>query len=187
MPGGDFIKDPDDPQRCTAIAGTRQCNKRKMDGFDYCAYHNSGQLSKMRKEQQRQYLLTNWRQEIDHYANNDQIKSLREEIAISRLLMQQVLNKCTDAQDLILYSGKIMEIANVIKGLITTCHHMDEKTQFLVDKNQIVMLASQILDIISEHVENSDTMMAIAEQIQKAIEAKSTIIVEGKELVEHQS
>lgn len=187
MPGGDFIKDPDDPERCTAISGTRQCNKRKMAGFDYCAYHNSGQLSKMRKEQQRQYLLSNWRQEIDHYANNDQIKSLREEIAICRLLMQQVLNKCEDGQDLILYSGKIMEITNTLKGLITTCHHMDEKTQFLVDKNQIVMLAGQILEIIAEHVSDGDVMIAIAEQIQHAIEAKSTITIEGKELVEHQS
>jgi hypothetical protein len=132
----------------------------------------------LKKDQERQYLLTNWRKEVDHFANHAQVKNLREEIGILRLLMQTVLNRCKDEDDLMIYTPRIMELTQRVERVVDTCHKMEEKTQFLVDKNQIVHLAEQILLIISEFVLDPGVLSAIADRIRGAIESKSTITVQ---------
>lgn len=168
----------DDPRRCLAVSGNRQCNNLAEEGFDYCNYHNSGQRLKLKKDQERQYLLTNWRKEVDHFANHAQVKNLREEIGILRLLMQTVLNRCKDEDDLMIYTPRIMELTQRVERVVDTCHKMEEKTQFLVDKNQIVHLAEQILLIISEFVLDSNVLSLIADRIRNAIESKATVTVQ---------
>ncbi len=167
-----------DPQRCKASNKSSQCMNKCEEGFDYCNYHNSGQRLLVKKEKEHQYLLTRWRAEIDHYSNNSQVKSLREEIGILRLLMQTALNRCLDADDLMIHAGRIMELTARIERVVQTCHTMEEKTQFLVDKQQIVHLAEQILLIITEFVTDPNVLANIADRIKGAIEAKSTVTVD---------
>lgn len=168
---------PDDPLRCKAVSGTRQCGFRAAEGFDYCNFHNSGQRIAQKKDANRQYLLKRWRAEVDHYANHPQIKSLREEIGITRLLMQSTLNKCEDANDLLIHGPRLMELTSLLASIIQTCHKMEEKTQFLVDKNQIVHLAEQIILIVSQFITDPNVLTKIADHIKMAIESKAVVTV----------
>lgn len=178
MPERKVIDHEDDPRRCQAVSGTRQCHFQSEEGFDYCSHHSSGQRVKLKNDEKKQYLLTRWRAEIDRFANHSQVKSLREEIGILRLLMQSTLERCKDQDDLMIYSSKIMELTQRIERVVETCHKMEEKTQFLVDKNQIVHLAEQILLIISEFVPDLNVLTLIANKIQTAIEAKAVVTVQ---------
>jgi hypothetical protein len=185
VPARTVIDHEDDPRRCQAVSGTRQCHFQSEEGLDFCSYHSSGQRLKLKTDEKKQYLLTRWRAEIDRFANHSQVKSLREEIGVLRLLMQTTLERCMDADDLMIYSGKIMELTQRIERVVETCHKMEEKTQFLVDKNQIVHLAEQILLIISEFIPDLNILTLIANKIQQAIEAKAVVTVQPNgEIVE---
>jgi hypothetical protein len=169
-----------DPQRCRAVTGSRQCTNKAPVGFEYCINHNSGERMRLRKLEDRQYLVTQWRAKIDRHANSPMIKSLREEIGIARMMLENTLNRCDDDNALELMSPKIMEMLSVLQKLIESCHRLEEKTQFLVDKNQIIVLAEQILNIIQQFVTDPNILTSIAEQIQSAIMTKS-VIVDAKE------
>lgn len=163
-------------RRCQATNKDKQCARLCDDGFDYCSFHNSGQIIKLKKDETRNYLLTRWRAEVDHYANHSQVKSLREEIGILRLLMQTTLNKCLDENDLLIHTPRIMELTQRLERTIDTCNRLEEKTQFLVDKTQIIMLAEQILMIFSEFVPDTNILGKVAARIQEAIEAKASVV-----------
>ena len=164
------VVEPDAPDRCQAVHGRGQCRYKRTDGSEYCSMHGGNRAAaSQQKAIIRQYQLAKWQSTVDNFADEDQVKSLRGEIGIARLLLETVMNRCKDSGDLVLYAGKIGEQIKTIERLVISCHRLESNLGLLLDKPKILSLAAQIVEIIGAHVTDDDARAAIASDIVGAI------------------
>ncbi len=164
------IVEPDDPRRCQAVHGKGQCKYKAVDGSDRCPMHG-GNLGAdaARKQVLHRYRLAKWQSQIDHFAEDDDIKNLRGEVGILRMNLEQLLNRCNDASDLLLYQAKIGDQVMKIEKLVSSCHRIESQTGQLLDKPKVLALAANIVEIISKHVSDEDVIAAVSEDLVNAI------------------
>lgn len=164
--------EPDAPDRCQAVHGRGQCRYRRSPDSEYCAMHGGNRAqAAAQKAVLRQYQLAKWQSTVDNFADEDQVKSLRGEIGIARMLLEAVMNRCKDSGELVLYSGKIGEQIKTIERLVISCHRLESNLGLLLDKPKVLTLAGQIVEIIGRHVKDDDTIAAISSDIVGAIVA----------------
>lgn len=166
-----IIEKYDDPStRCWAISGDHQCINKQVEGLKYCPMHG-GQVDQAKVKEM--YRITKWTERINHFKDHSEIKSLRNEIGVIRLIVEEVLDKCQDSQDLLLHSSKITDLIMKIEKIVGTCHKIEVSMGSLLGREQITQLAEQILTIITTHVTDPDILEAIGNQIIEAILGKT--------------
>ena len=173
--------EPDSPERCQAVYGAGQCRYKRSPGSEFCPMHggNKGQAAQTALVK-RQYQLAKWQADVDAFADEDQVKSLRGEIGITRLVLQSMLDKCRDTSDIVIYSSKIGDTVARIERLVTSCHRLESNMGLLLDKPRIIVLAQLIVDIIGQHIEDDDTIALIANGIVDAIVNTQGKVPDGK-------
>jgi len=162
------ISEPGDPNRCIGSSYQGQCKFLKMPGSDYCSTHRGQDLEAQNKL--RNYRLQTFKKRVNEFADSDVIKSLREEIGILRLLLEEVLNQCTDATDLLLYSSKIADLTTRIEHLVLSCHRIENNLGFTLDKSTVLNISSQIVTIISKHIDDPKVIDIVINEISTMIE-----------------
>ena len=158
--------DLDDPERCQKGNhgdANQPCYFKRVLPSNYCPRHGGCKALVAHKvEQVRNYNLTKWRARVNGFADNPEIKSLREEIGIIRMLIETVVEKCNDESDLVMYSGRIQQLIQQAQKLVVDCHKLEERTGVLLDKPSILTLADSFVKIISEFIEDGDALDTIA-------------------------
>ena len=105
------VYDPDDPRRCKKSTAKEQCWNQAVPGSDYCPAHGgtSGGLSR----DKRMYLLSKAaeRARLAQLAEHEQIKSLREEIALVRMMVERRFDAIQNENDLIAAFGPLTQAA----------------------------------------------------------------------------
>lgn len=160
----------DDPRRCQANTANGQCLIQAVKDSSYCVMHGGSGQDKSNKEKMlKQYRLAQWQQRVDEFSDSSSVKGLREEIGISRMLLETVILQCKDATDLLLYSSKITDLVSKIEKLVVSCNRLESSMGMMLDKTAALHLASQIVSIISEHVTDGSVIDVIANDITLAI------------------
>jgi len=169
--GFEKITSDDDPERCQAITAYGQCLNKAVPGGKNCLAHGGNkQLEKQRKESLRNYQLGKFQAALEKQATSPNIKCLRDEIAILRILMQEKFNKCNDATDLILQSGPISDLVLKIDKVVTSCHKLEGSMGQLLDKTAILQFANEVIKIIAVELEGEEVKLnKIADQILKIV------------------
>jgi len=153
----------EDPERCQGKSAIGQCtNKglRRPDGtrFQFCAAHGGHASERAEnREAVRNYQLTKFKARLDRHATSPQIKNLRDEVGILRMMMEERLNKCSDDADLILQSGAISDLALKIEKVVGSCHKLEGAMGQLLDKQAILQFADEMISIIGEYI--TDTVI----------------------------
>lgn len=168
-----LIKEVNDPSmRCTAIiaGGTRQCFYRREPGSEKCIRHG-GQFAvkKIEAEKVKNYRLTRYQRRVNELADAEGVKSLREEIGILRMVLEEIVNGCKDTNDIIAYSGKISSMARDIEKLVSSCHRLESSLGFLIDKTTVLNISQQIVQVVSSHIDDTKKLDIITSQIIDAI------------------
>lgn len=158
---------PDDPRRCEANVKDRECPNVRVEGKKYCPIHLAGQ--RVDKEELRNYHLTKWQSRVNELADNDKVKSLREEIGILRIVLEEILNRCQDSSDLLIYSSKISDHVLKIERVVTSCHRLEQSTNLLLDKTAIIHISAMMIEIIGRHIADGDLLETISKDIAKLI------------------
>jgi len=148
--------DEDDPNRCQGITKTGQCPYLADAGLNFCAMHKGMSDTIARNNNIRNYRLTKFKAEIEQKADSSSIKSLREEIGITRQLLETIINRCEDETDLMIHSNKISDIVLKIEKLVSSCHRLEKSTGQLLDKSAIIQVAAMFVEIVSEFVSDED-------------------------------
>ena len=173
------VKEPDDPRRCQASTGNGQCLNVAMVNSKNCAAHggNFDQI-RARKAETRIYNLNKYRQRLTDHADNDNIKSLREEIGILRILIEEKINRCKDDFDLALQAGPISDLVMKTEKLVTSCNKSEMHLGSMLDKTQALQLGSEIVDIVAKALDGvdnkEDILEGIANDICNAVDRLST-------------
>lgn len=174
--------EPDSPERCQAVHGSGQCRYKRSPGSEYCPMHGGNKGQAVQKARvMRQYQLAKWQADVDAFADEDQVKSLRGEIGITRLLLQATMDKCRDTGDLVIYTSKIGDLVMKIERLITSCHRLESNMGLLLDKPRIIVLAQLIVNIIGEFVDDDAIVGQIANGIVDAIVNTQGKVPDGKD------
>ena len=156
------ITDPDDPRRCKRVIGDHQCLNMVVEGREFCRSH----CSDVSEKPGRTYRLAKWKSRVADFADDSNIKSLREEIGILRMLIEEKLNSCTDSYSLLLNSGPLSELLLKVEKLVMSCNRLDDRLGNLLDKTRLVILAQQIIEIIVAHVDDEVLVEKVANDIQ---------------------
>jgi hypothetical protein len=176
----------DDPNRCKAAGGQGQCHYRRTENSEYCPMHggNKGEEAAER-ESLRVYRLSKWRGRMDEIADHPQVKSLREEIAVLRILLEEQMNKCNDAADLILTSNRISDLVIKIEKVVSSCHRLEASTGQLLDKTMAMNFATQIVEIVDRHVRDPEIIDQITNEVLQALTQLTSVsrkvVVNGKD------
>jgi len=117
----------------------------------------------------KNYHLAKWNQRISDKANSPHIKSLRDEIGILRMLLEEKLQSCTNNTELILQSGPIANLIEKIERVVISCHKLEGSMNLLMDKAQLLQFASRVVEIIGSCVQDQATLDQISEKILKEL------------------
>jgi hypothetical protein len=166
----------DDPNRCQSNVKTGQCPFLAIEGSQYCRMH-SGSVAKLQEKQANIYRLERFQARINQLAEHPKVKSLREEIGILRMLLESVLAKCNDADDLVMYSNKIMEMVGRVEKLVVSCHRIEQSSGELLDKSAVVNFSVQVVQIIADYVGDVSVIEKISDAIYQRLNNESTLRV----------
>ena len=161
-----YEKVPEDsPDRCMSMRAGDQCPFKKLEGSDYCGMHARGFLKRKEKQGIKNLILTKWKAEIQTQASSSNIFSLRDEIGVSRLMMQSILNKCETAEELMQHSQPISQLLGQTERLVSSCFKLESTLGEFLTQEQLANIAEQIIKVIGSFVTDADTLAAISEQI----------------------
>ncbi len=164
------VAKPDDPDRCQSVTAHGQCHLKAIKDTPYCILHGANTIVKEeRKQQIRSYRLQLWQQRLNELSDHPEIKSLRDEIGILRMTLEPILNACKDANDFLMHSGKIADLVVKIEKLVSSCHRLEAASGQLIDKTTALNFAQQLVEIVSRHVEDSDSLDAISGEVFMAV------------------
>lgn len=164
---------PDSPTRCQATVKTQgQCTLEAVPGSPYCSVHGGSKIAlAQRTAELNNYRLTNYKVRVGELANSEKVKSLRDEIGILRMLVEERLNSCRTDLDLIIHSQPLAELIMKVDKLVNSCHSLETKMSLMLDRSAVIQLSSVIVDIIGQYVTDPDELIDIATKIGAAVES----------------
>ena len=117
----DLVKDPADPQRCQAATRNGQWWGVRVEGSDYCRGHARGHIPMPSGMRLLLLAKAQDRARLAELAEHDDIKSLRDEIALTRMMVERLWNSAqSDAEQLAVYgrvNSHILTLERLVKTL----------------------------------------------------------------------
>jgi hypothetical protein len=178
MFGDEFkrVTDEADPNRCQGMTAHGQCLIIAVPGGKYCKMHGGQESNQLAQKSIRNYRLLKFQARVNDFADNEQAKSLREEIGILRMVLEETLLRCEDENpekarlNLLIESSKITDMVSRIDKLVSSCHRLELATGGLLDKSAAIQLGAQIVSVISHHIDDENIIDAISAEIMTAIQ-----------------
>lgn len=147
----------DHPDRCQAVTAIHgQCGFYRTPNSPHCMKHG-GTISENahKRDDLEQYRLQKYKARIKDFATNPKVLTLRDEIGITRMLLETKLNRWENEDDLIAHSGVILQNLQVIQKLVTDCKKLESQMGMLMDRAAIQKLCDGILAIMSRYLDEN--------------------------------
>ncbi len=163
------ITDLDDPQRCQGVYKYGQCNHKAEPHSTFCAMHGGKKSQEsIDKQKMRNYRLTKFRARAERLSNSANLASLRDEVAILRMIIEEKVNACEDTHKLLLVSGPLSDLIMKCGVLVEKCNRLENRLGNFLDRNKITQFAEICINIISASVPEED-MERVSEDIFNAL------------------
>ena len=160
----------DDARRCQAVTGQGQCHLISVSGGDKCICHGGNkQLQSQELTSMRNYHLTKFQAKLQRHASTPNIKSLRDEVGILRMLMEEKLNRCEDTADLVMASGPIGDLVSKIERTVVSCHKLEDKLGQHLDKAGVLQFAQEVIKAVADCVADETLLGKISDEIFKVV------------------
>jgi hypothetical protein len=131
-----------------------QCGNKRVDGVTRCPLHGANKkLRAQENSSMRLYRLAKHQKRVGEFADHDKIKSLREEIAILRIMLEERWNSCQDEHELLLQSNNLCNLVMKIEKLVTSCDRLDGRLGNLLDKQAVKNLATSLMQILATELQ----------------------------------
>jgi hypothetical protein len=160
------IMQANDPNRCQAITQTGQCSRQAVEGCDKCEVHGGRPMEALKA-----YLVTCkylGDSPNRHLAVNE-LKSLREEIALSRSMIETRLNMVNSEAEFISTMPVFQTFMQTIEKLVVSCHNMEVKLDQVLNKSAMIRLAQDIIKVITTNLEGVEGKDELIEKIANEV------------------
>lgn len=141
----------DDPRRCHGATRTGQCWNVAVVGTNRCPACSTTDLVEVDR---RSYLLTDprFQTRMAELGTADEIKSLRDEVAIARMLIEERLNKIKTDQDLFTATGAINSLLLTVEKLVSRSHILEQNLGQLYHRSTVIQLMQAVVKVIDDEV-----------------------------------
>lgn len=164
--------DPNDPNRCVASTQWGQCQHKAIEDYDKCAYHLQNRNIEDAMSL-KAYLLTN--PEIagpaGRHSQVEELKSLREEIALCRSIVERRLNMIESNADFLNAISTVNSLFITLEKLISSCHRLEVNLGNLLSKAALLDLAKEMVEILMNELEHVDGYEELVDRIGERIVA----------------
>jgi hypothetical protein len=165
------ITRPDDPRRCQAVVPSGQCDNVAVEGGKNCYAHGGySTVKKQERESIYRFRVQKYQQRVGEIAKSSNIKCLREEIGVLRMILEEKLNACQNDAELLLNSGDLSDLVVKIDKLVNSCHGLESKLGVMIDKSTLLSLVDQMVAIIGKEIEDPELVDKIAVQLLTVME-----------------
>lgn len=139
---------------------------RVVEGTKYCIRHGGARTASHNKRKAaNQYRLSVWKNRLAEFTEHDSVKSLRDEIGILRIVLEEMMNKCTDRNDLLIYSSKISELAVKIEKLVMSCDRLEKNMGQMMDRPSALKFAAKVVEIVGRNIDSAEQLDIISHEI----------------------
>lgn len=164
--GIERVTDMADPNRCKGVARGSQCTMKALPNTEYCPMHGGRiQENSNNRKEIHNLKLTKWAARLSQMANSSSIFSLRDEIGVMRITLEELLNKCSDANELLIYEPNICRLTMNIGKLVKDFHSIEQNMGQLLSKQALMDFAGQVVDIICQKIDDEALRKEIAGEI----------------------
>ena len=161
---------PEHPDRCQGTTANGQCMFFAVEGGDRCIMHGGNkQLQSQEIKSKSNYDLTIWQARVERMKANPDIKSLRDEIAIARMLLEERFKVIKTNTDLILQTGAISDLVSKIERLVLSCHKLEASMGQHLDKSALMQFAGELCSIIGEEIDDPEAIKTVSTRVFDAI------------------
>jgi hypothetical protein len=175
--------EPEDPNRCQGNMSGEQCRYLSLRGMSLAGYNDPDdardystaincpkhggvhQAVSLEKRATKNYRLQLWQERVDEFTENEQSKTLREEVGILRLLLEETINSCNNQMELLMYSNKIADLCMKLEKLVVSANRLESNMGMLLDRGAALAMGQKIVELISTKVADADTIDAISDGI----------------------
>jgi len=159
------VTDLADPDRCKGAQPDGQCRNRAEDGSDYCRACGGENRAPARKL--RQYLLAKAhdRVRLAEFAEHEEVKSLRDEIALARMLIERRFNLIQNDADLIGACAPLNTLLLTVERLVKSAHAIEKSLGALLARNAVLRVGQQVCQIIVDRLEGIPNYEQIVDAI----------------------
>ena len=153
-------------KQCQWVTPQGQCDREAGEG-PFCTTH--GPVSP--DQALRHYNITNLlvSDNLDRHNAVDQIKNLREEVALTRALIETRLNLATSEAELIASMGILHQYLSTVEKLVASCHRMDANLGNILSKASVLNLAQELVGVIAAELEGVPDRDIIVDRIASRI------------------
>jgi hypothetical protein len=153
-------------KRCSYITPKGPCGN-SSDG-EFCHIHRP----KVAEANLNQYRINcaMLGESLNRHHQADQMKNVSAEVAILRSLLEARLNMVENDAELVAAMPVLKDLALTVDKLAQSCHNMDVKLGNLLDKQALMTLAQEIIQIIDSNlrplVDTAPTTQSVDELIE---------------------
>jgi hypothetical protein len=115
--------------------------------------------------QETQYKIKRWQEEILTFFSSEKIHSLRGEIGVLRLIIEEQLNRCHDAVDLVNNARPIMANVQKVEKLVVSCNRIEQSMGLLLSEPAAIAFGQELVTILKEHITDGSIIEAIMQQM----------------------
>jgi len=161
----------DDPLRCQNInAAGNPCLNKALPGCKNCsACGGAVEIRAQENQRVRTYRLAKFQARMDELVEHPHIKSLRDEIAILRIMLEERLNSLNTPIEIMAHTHTIADLISKIEKTVTSCHKLEKSMGEYLDKNTIIQLGMEMVQIITKHVDDTKAIDNIANDVSDLI------------------
>lgn len=161
----DHFVEPGDPSQCEGSFSGGQCRHRAEPGDRFCK--GCGGKNQLALKSRRQYLLKDTRSatRLAELAEHEEIKSLREEIGLARVLLERRFNMIQSDADLLAACGPVNVMLLTIERLVKTSHQIETNLGVLLTRNTVLRLAQAMCEIVIEEIQSVPGFEAIVDRL----------------------
>lgn len=156
--------------------GEYDCKYLKTPGSDYCSRHGANkQIAKLGQATLYNFKLDRVRARTNLLATDSARYKLEEELAILRLTLEDTINKITHSEDpndphsLFAASDTIKNLVLSIDKLVQSSIVQSQRLKLLLTRQDLIKEVQLIIDIISEEIDDVDTIIRIGERISESL------------------
>lgn len=167
--------DPNACAKCHRYFSVSYCiQKGYIEGVDGEVYEQAincekcgGLKQKGRIERQRvhDYFIGKYQNDLDRFAESEKLKSLRGEIGLVRMLIQNILTTCQNSQDLLFNAQRLDTLIARCEKLVGTCDKIERQDGMYIDHATAIQFAVAIVSIISQHINDKEIINIITTQV----------------------
>lgn len=153
--------------QCEHTQPDGQCRATAVEGSKFCAKHSPDPQIGLR----RQYMLNKakYRQRYSEFAESDELRTLRDEIAILRMVMEERLNMIQNDSEMLASCGQIAALATTIEKLVKSCNQLETRLGSLLSKSALLGVANELVQILMQELSDLPNYEYLVDKISERI------------------